>query len=73
MEEIIHGKPLLPRAISVETLPNYMLKIKFNNNEVKYFDVKKKDKRICSHLTMLTKKRRMLVLKRIRLLTKNWM
>ena len=42
MEEIIHGKPLMPRAVSVETLPNYILKIRFNNNEVKYFDVKKR-------------------------------
>ena len=41
MEEIIHGKTLMPRAVSVETLPNYILKIRFNNNEVKYFDVKK--------------------------------
>ena len=29
MEEIIHGKPLLPRAVSVEALPDYILKIKF--------------------------------------------
>lgn len=41
MEKIIHGKPLLPRAVSVEALPNYILKIKFNNNEEKYFDAKK--------------------------------
>ena len=41
MEEIIHGKPLMPGAVSLETLPNYILKIRFNNNEVKYFDVKK--------------------------------
>lgn len=41
MEKIIHGKPLLPRPISVEPLPDYILKIKFNNNEEKYFDAKK--------------------------------
>ena len=41
MEEIIYGKPLLPRAVSVEALPNFILKIKFNNNETRYFDGKK--------------------------------
>lgn len=41
MDKMIHGKPLLPRAVYVEALPDYMLKIKFNNNEEKYFDVKK--------------------------------
>ena len=40
MKEIIYGKPLLPRAISVEALPNFILKIKFNNNETRYFDGK---------------------------------
>lgn len=41
MDEIIYGKPLLPRAISVEPLDDFLLKIKFNNNEEKIFDVKK--------------------------------
>ena len=41
MNEIIYGKPLLPRAVSVEPLPNFLLKIKFNNDEEKLFDVKK--------------------------------
>jgi hypothetical protein len=41
MNEIIYGKPLLPRAVSVEPLPNFILKIKFNNDEEKLFDVKK--------------------------------
>lgn len=41
MEEIIYGKPLLPRAVSVEALTNFILKIKFNNNETRYFDGKK--------------------------------
>ncbi len=41
MEKIIYGKPLLPRAISVEALPNFILKIRFNNNEIRYFDGKK--------------------------------
>lgn len=41
MEEIIYGKPLLSRAVSVEALPNFILKIKFNNNETRYFDGKK--------------------------------
>ncbi len=41
MEEIIYGKPLLPRAVSVEALPNFILKIKFNNDETRYFDGKK--------------------------------
>lgn len=41
MEEIIYGKTLLPRAVSVESLPNFILKIKFNNNETRYFDRKK--------------------------------
>lgn len=40
-EEIIYGKPLLARAVSVEALPNFILKIKFNNNETRYFDGKK--------------------------------
>ena len=40
MDEIIYGKPLLPRAISVEPLDDFLLKIKFNNNEEKIFDVK---------------------------------
>ena len=41
MEEIIYGKPLLPRAVSVEALSDFILKIKFNNNETRYFDGKK--------------------------------
>ena len=41
MNEIIYGKPLLPRAVSVEPLPNFILKRKFNNDEEKLFDVKK--------------------------------
>ena len=41
MEEIIYGKPLLPRAVSVEALSDILLKIKFNNNETRYFDGKK--------------------------------
>lgn len=41
MNKIIYGKPLSPRAISVEVLPDFLLKIKFNNNEEKIFDVKK--------------------------------
>lgn len=41
MNEIIHGEPLLPRAMSVEPLPDYILKIRFNNDELRYFDVKK--------------------------------
>lgn len=41
MDKMIHGKPLSPRAVYVEALPDYILKIKFNNNEEKYFDVKK--------------------------------
>lgn len=38
MKEIIYGKPLLPRVVSVGPLPNFILKIKFNNNETRYFD-----------------------------------
>ena len=41
MNEIIYGKPLLPRAVSVESLPDFILKIKFNNDEERLFDVKK--------------------------------
>lgn len=41
MEKIIYGKPLLPRAISVEALPNFILKIRFNNNEIRYFGGRK--------------------------------
>ena len=41
MDKIIYGKPLLPRAVSVEPLADFILKIKFNNDEEKLFDVKK--------------------------------
>ena len=41
MKEIIYGKPLLPRAVHVEALNYFILKIKFNNNETRYFDGKK--------------------------------
>ena len=41
MEEIIYGQPLLPRAVSVEALPDFILKIRFTNNEERFFDVKK--------------------------------
>ncbi len=29
-----------PKAIEVDALENYILRIKFDNNEIKYFDVK---------------------------------
>ena len=41
MEEIIYGKPLGPRAVFVEPMENFILKLKFNNGETRYFDVKK--------------------------------
>lgn len=39
--ETIKGAPLGPRVVSVEPMDNYILKIYFNNNEIRLFDVKK--------------------------------
>lgn len=41
MDEIIYGKPLGPRVVFVEPMENFILKLKFNNGEIRYFDVKK--------------------------------
>lgn len=41
MEQIVYGQPLLPRAVSVEAMSDFMLKIRFTNNEERFFDVKK--------------------------------
>ncbi len=41
MDEMLRGAPLLPRAVAVEPLDDFILKIRFSSDETKYFDVKK--------------------------------
>lgn len=41
MDEIIYGEPLGPRVVFVEPMENFILRIKFNNGEIRFFDTKK--------------------------------
>ncbi|MBR5097525.1 MAG: DUF2442 domain-containing protein [Treponema sp.] len=39
--EMIKGEKLSPRVLEVFPLENYILKLKFNNDEIRFFDAKK--------------------------------
>ncbi len=39
--ELIKGEKLSPRVLEVSPLENFILKIKFSNNEIRFFDAKK--------------------------------
>lgn len=50
MEELIHGlRDLSPDAVSVSTLPDYVLRVRFANGELRDFDMKPLFARKCYH------------------------